>query len=111
MTQHYRKPNDDDDDLSGFLVSQPHQAKKVVEDSEDLSGFLSNQRRPQPVVTTAKTARQDEEEDLSGCLTSGFLKPKKTMPIASHDPVPTDRMNVNEIEIDEDPGSDWLYLN
>jgi hypothetical protein len=49
------------------------------------------------------------DEDLSGCLASGFLKPKKTMPVVPKRNLP--KPTVNELETDDAPASDWFYLN
>jgi hypothetical protein len=49
-----------------------------------------------------------DDEDLSGCLVqSGFLRsPKISKPVLS-----VDDTAMNQIETDDDTGSDWLYQN
>jgi hypothetical protein len=107
MNQHYySRTTTTALDLSGDLVSHPP-------DSEDLSGFLISQpRQNRSIAKVSKTVQHyDRDEDLSGCLTSGFLTRPKSTPQVNRQTLPTERASVNEIQIDEDKSSGWLYLD
>jgi hypothetical protein len=105
-THSYTQTNSKYQDRSGELITHPP-------DEEDLSGFLTSQPRQNRVTAkVSKTQPQNiNDEDLSGCLTSGFLTRNKTTSIVNQDPLPAKREVAFESTIDEDPGSGWLYLN
>jgi hypothetical protein len=104
----------DDEDLSGFLTSQPYKTKQTSKNDQDLSGFLTSQRRaiPKSINSSPVISRSNDDEDLSGCLTSGFLKPRKTVSTTTiANPAPIQPAKVEEIEIDNGPSSEWFYGN
>jgi hypothetical protein len=102
----YTRTNPEYRDRSGDLISHPP-------DDEDLSGFLTSQPRCNRLGANGSKTQQPNanDEDLSGCLSSGFLNRKKTTPIVSQNTRPTKREIATETPTDEDTGSGWLYLN
>jgi hypothetical protein len=78
---------------------------------EDLSGCLASQPRPvtTKIVNSDISARRKfDDEDLSGCLVqSGFFRSPKI----SKSSLLVEDMTTNQIETDDDTGSDWLYQN
>jgi hypothetical protein len=122
MTEHYSEANRDDEDLSGFLVSQPRQIKQktsnhseavyLSQDNDDLSGFLTSQSRHKPTKATVNLVVpiQADDDDLSGCLAAVSSQPKQQR---SPDPIvpPTDRSKIEAAIADDNPSSDWFYFH
>jgi hypothetical protein len=103
--------NDDNDngDLSGCLASQgfagkqPAEPKRAVEENyrdEDLSGCLaSGFLKSKPAEPKRAVEDNYRDEDLSGCLASGFLKSKQQQTIPRDRFKPTQRdSNTGEIK-------------
>ena len=89
------KKNDGDEDLSGCLAS----------------GFLGKYPDRGAKTTARQQPANDNSGDLSGCLASGFLQPKRVATKTIQTSAPIAKPKIEPIEIDEDPGSDWFYLN
>ncbi len=121
---HATKGSGDDDDLSGCLASgflskqpppkppippPPPRKPAFSQNDDDLSGCLAsgflNKQTPRTTTQTYRPVAIDNSGDLSGCL-SGVLKARKPTPKT----IPPKKTPV-EIELDDSPGSDWLYLN
>jgi hypothetical protein len=144
-----RQQFSDDEDLSGCLASQPFATKKIAghqfsDDDEDLSGFLLSAPL-QPKKTAEINHRQHfvplERDDISGEIrisddievsglvgygqyssratnSSLYLLPPKrrryTESDISGEREPSDDNEADisgEIKTSDDTGSDWLYLN
>jgi hypothetical protein len=119
MTENYPQVDRDEEDLSGFLVSQPRQTKQktsnhsesvyLSQDNDDLSGFLTNQQRPKQSKATVNLVApiQTDDDDLSGCLAAMPSQPKQQRSPA---PIAPQRDRSDEAAIaDDSPSSDWFY--
>jgi hypothetical protein len=120
MTENHPQIDRDDEDLSGFLVSQPRQTKQktsnhsasvyLSQDNDDLSGFLTSQQRPKSTKATVHSVApiQTDDDDLSGCLASvvsqAKQRPTPVMP-------PVSRLPIKAEIVDDSPSSDWFYTN
>ena len=102
----YTSTNSADRSRSGDLITHPP-------DDDDLSGFLTSQpRRNQSGARVNKTQQPaPDDEDLSGCLTSGFLKRKIATPVISQNQPPAKPEIATAAPVEEESESGWLYLN